>query len=395
MKKVKIFIISIFILVSSLFVLNVCVSFSTNSMQTVNAASIKLSTKKITLKIGDKKKLKLKNAKGKIKWKSSNKSVAKVSSKGVVTARKKGTAKIYATYEGKKYTCRITVKYAPLKSIVIENGNSGMILEGKKFVLSVTTKPDYYENLIKFASSNTNVATVDEFGVVTAKSVGIATIKAYYGSRSATYTLSVYRDVLFTNKNTVCIKKGSSDVFTITASGGVDLRCNISDPSIVSCSWGQQSYTDSEGHASIPLTVTAKSVGYTYITITSSTGKKLILGVEVIPSLIISDSNIYPLIYWNYAEEGAPMYWNKMTIQNVSISGTKVTMTIYADYFSKNRTPCVYYKVLDKDGVVVDTGRKLLYNHETGETFIEYFYIYNTEDPGEYTLEFLDYTYTY
>lgn len=42
-------------------------------------------------------------------WKSSKKKVAAVSSNGVVTAKKKGTAKITASYAGATYTCTIKV----------------------------------------------------------------------------------------------------------------------------------------------------------------------------------------------------------------------------------------------------------------------------------------------
>ena len=42
-------------------------------------------------------------------WKSSNKSVAKVSSKGVVKGVKIGTATITAVNNGKRYSCKVTV----------------------------------------------------------------------------------------------------------------------------------------------------------------------------------------------------------------------------------------------------------------------------------------------
>ena len=43
---------------------------------------------------------------------SSKTKVAKVSKKGLVTAKSKGTSKITATYKKKKYTCTVTVKKA-------------------------------------------------------------------------------------------------------------------------------------------------------------------------------------------------------------------------------------------------------------------------------------------
>ena len=46
----------------------------------------------------------------KVKWSSSQKKVATVSSKGKVIAKKKGKAVITATVKGKKYKCKLTVK---------------------------------------------------------------------------------------------------------------------------------------------------------------------------------------------------------------------------------------------------------------------------------------------
>ena len=47
---------------------------------------------------------------GKVKWSSSKKKIATVSSKGVVTAKKKGTAKVTAKVGKKKLFCNLTVK---------------------------------------------------------------------------------------------------------------------------------------------------------------------------------------------------------------------------------------------------------------------------------------------
>lgn len=44
-----------------------------------------------------------------VKWKSTKKSVAAVTKKGVIKAKKKGKATIYTTYKGKKYKCKIKV----------------------------------------------------------------------------------------------------------------------------------------------------------------------------------------------------------------------------------------------------------------------------------------------
>lgn len=67
-----------------------------------------LSKKKLTVKVGQSKKLSVKNAEGTVKWTSNKKKVATVKN-GKVTGKKKGTATITATVDGKKLTCKVTV----------------------------------------------------------------------------------------------------------------------------------------------------------------------------------------------------------------------------------------------------------------------------------------------
>ena len=78
-----------------------CFSFA--SIPTTSYAATKLSKKTANIKVGKSKTLKLKGASGKVTWKSSKKSVATVSSKGVVKAKKAGIATITATNRGKSY----------------------------------------------------------------------------------------------------------------------------------------------------------------------------------------------------------------------------------------------------------------------------------------------------
>lgn len=72
-------------------------------------AKVKINKSKITLTVGKKAKLKVTGTKQKVTWSSSNENVAVVSSKGKVVALKKGTAKITAKVQKKKYYCKVTV----------------------------------------------------------------------------------------------------------------------------------------------------------------------------------------------------------------------------------------------------------------------------------------------
>ncbi len=76
----------------------------------VNAAQISLNKKKASLTVGKTIQLNVKGAKAKIKWSSSNKKVATVSTKGKVKGKKPGQAVITAKIGKNILSCKITVK---------------------------------------------------------------------------------------------------------------------------------------------------------------------------------------------------------------------------------------------------------------------------------------------
>lgn len=75
----------------------------------VSAANVRLTKTSVTLNEGDTSKVSLNGATGKVKWTVSDASVFKYS-KGTVTAVSEGSAYLYATNNGKKYKCLVTVK---------------------------------------------------------------------------------------------------------------------------------------------------------------------------------------------------------------------------------------------------------------------------------------------
>lgn len=81
-----------------------------NSVKSVTKKKIyKLNRTSIKLKSGGSTRLKLKRYTGKVKWKSVNPKIAKVSAKGVVKAVKAGNTRVYARVGKKKYICKVHV----------------------------------------------------------------------------------------------------------------------------------------------------------------------------------------------------------------------------------------------------------------------------------------------
>ena len=81
-----------------------------NAVSTQAASKVKLNRKKATITVGKSVTLKVKNAKKKVKWSTSNKKVATVNKKGKVTGEKAGKATITAKVGRQKYKCKVTVK---------------------------------------------------------------------------------------------------------------------------------------------------------------------------------------------------------------------------------------------------------------------------------------------
>ncbi|MBR1627792.1 MAG: Ig-like domain-containing protein [Lachnospiraceae bacterium] len=107
--------------ISLLGLLVLFVGFSFLTLQA--EAAVRLSKSKVSMVVGASYNLKLEGTKKTAKWKSSQTKVASVNSKGVVKAKKKGTAKITATIGKKNYTCTVTVKEKKTYAIKIKTGD--------------------------------------------------------------------------------------------------------------------------------------------------------------------------------------------------------------------------------------------------------------------------------
>lgn len=90
---------------------------ATGTLESHAASKIKLSKKKVSTNVGKSFTLKVKGTKKKVKWKSSNKKVATVSTKGKVKAKKSGKATITAKVGNKKLKCKVIV-YPNYKKII-------------------------------------------------------------------------------------------------------------------------------------------------------------------------------------------------------------------------------------------------------------------------------------
>lgn len=117
-----------------------------------------------------------------ITWSSDDEAIATVSEDGIVTGHKAGSTTITGTLEnGMSVTVRVTVSIIPLTDIDVVVPDE--ILKGRPTSLKITPTPantTEFEN-IEYESSNEDIFTVDENGVITGVKEGSATLTIRVG----------------------------------------------------------------------------------------------------------------------------------------------------------------------------------------------------------------------
>ena len=121
---------------------------------------------------------------GKVTFKSSNKKVATINSKGVITGKKAGKAVI--TVKVGKYTKKLTVKVKKPSFKLVKS--SAKLKKGKKTTIKVKAAP---VSKVTYKTSNKKVATVNSKGVVTAKKKGTAKITVKCNGITRTFKVTV------------------------------------------------------------------------------------------------------------------------------------------------------------------------------------------------------------
>ena len=153
----------------------------------------------------------------KVTWSSSNTSIATVDQNGKVTSLAGGSATITAKNGDNQATCSVNVT-VPVSSVTL-NKISLALVKGQSETLTATVKPDdATDKKVTWSSSNTSIATVDQYGKVTAVAGGSATITAKAGDKQATCTVTVTVPVssITLNKTSLALIKGQSETLTAT-----------------------------------------------------------------------------------------------------------------------------------------------------------------------------------
>ena len=127
-------------------------------------------------------------------WTSSDSSVATVDQDGFVTAISAGTATITVTTSdgGRTATCTVTV-VVPVTDISLNKTRTTLPVGATESLTATITPSNATDKSVTWFSSNTNVATVTDSGIVSAKAAGSATITVTTndGGKCATCSVTV------------------------------------------------------------------------------------------------------------------------------------------------------------------------------------------------------------
>lgn len=305
------------------FVLVFFVTFAavwTANLDSTYAATKKIHLKKttITLTAGRTYQQKLLDKKGKVikatkvKWKSSKKSVARISTKGKVTAVKPGTAKMTAKYKGKTYKFTVKVKEPPHNKVISIEPETLSLTVGNTDAVVVHT--DNGESLTA-ESNNDNIDfgwgdwiddTNDAYLWVSGEAAGTSVVTVYDD-----YDHSVAAKLNITIRNLTPLEKFQEYICEkgdVNSDGDIALKFALSDQIVTLFTNHESSIDfefinyDSEGEVNTTVLMTMDLPNDTVVTPQVSAANMLATA-----DIAVSRYNDKNTIAWTYFENGQVM----------------------------------------------------------------------------------------
>ena len=217
-----------------------------------------------------------------ITWKSSNNDVITVEN-GVVKAKSVGMAYITAvTVTGISASCKVTVVPTSVSSLSL-NTESIDLVKDATYQLICSISPEYATNkVLVWTSLNNEIASVNESGLVTAISTGVAVITATTTdgtNLSASCTVNVTNPVIALTLDRISAELMVGQQMTLQAT------CTPSNADNINVSWS----SNNEDIASVNNgVVIAKGLGDAIITARSVNGIEATCKITVVPTPVTS-----------------------------------------------------------------------------------------------------------
>ena len=347
-------------------------------------SSITLNAKEMTLVEGTSAQLEAdvqpENASDKsITWDSSDNEVATVED-GNITAIKEGTAIITATAGKKTASCTVTVTKAfiPVSSISLSQTSLEMV-KGEKVTLTVAIEPeDATDKTVSWTSSNDDIITVDNTGMVHAIGGGAARVTAVAGEQSAFCDIVVTVPVskIKLNPTSCTLEEGqtitlyetifpedATDKTVTWESSDVEVA-TVEDGTVTAIKEGTATITASAGEksASCTVTVNKKVIAVTSITLDKT---ELSLTEEESSTLV---ATVLPMdatdktVMWNSSDSSVA------SVSDGTVTAIKegtATITASAGEKSATCTVTVNKKVIAVTSVTLDLTTLSLTEGET------------------------------
>ena len=314
-----------------------------------------------------------------ISWKSSDPTVVNVNSNGELTAISKGTAVITVTVTGAtdgaetlSATCVVKVSEILVDRIVLDENTLKMSV-GSSQALIVSIGPDDAANkVVKWISSNTSVATVDDNGIITAVSAGMATITATTtdGSKlNATCTVTVTKVpvTISLSQSSNTMKVGDTCKLTVTIGPAslTDKRVSwsSSNPLVANVDQNGNVFAVKDGNAVITVaslndpTVTATcsitvmkekvTLKLTPNSITMDSGKTFTLNAVVGPSTIANKN-----VSWSSSDSSVATVDQNGVVKAIQSGKATIPATSREDQAVKSKCVVTVKSVLE--GISLD-----------------------------------------
>ena len=287
-----------------------------------------------------------------VSWQSSNNTIAEISNLGLLTARSVGTAVITTNFEGQSNSASITVTAATLDSITV-SPNTSSLPNGTNINLQAT---GFYSDAssqdlttqVSWQSGNNAIAEISNLGLLTARSIGVATITASFDGKNSSSSITITDatiDSITVSPNTSSLPNGTNINLQATGfysdASSKDLTAQVS--------W--QSGDNAIAEISNLGLLTARSIGSATIT-ASFDGQSSTALITITPATLNS-ININP---------------GNLAIANGTSSSLLVT-GLYSDLTTQNLTQQVTWQSSDNSIAEINTDG-LVTGYSTGTATI-------------------------
>ena len=299
-----------------------------------------------------------------VTWKSSSTKVATVSSDGVVTGVKAGTATITCTSAatGAKATCKVTVGYVKLDQ------TEAILEKTKTLTLTPTVYPSSLtDKSVTWASSDKKVATVSNDGVVTGVKSGTVTITCTSVATGLKTTCKVTVGFVKLDKTEAILEKYKTLTLTPTVypsaltdksvtwkSSNKKVAMVANDGTVIGVKSGTATITCTSNATGLKTTCKV-TVGFVKLDKTETAlekGSTMTLKATVYPSALEDKS-----VTWKSSNTAIATVTSKGKVTGVKAGTATITCTSVATGLSTTCTVTVGYVKLDKTEVTVAKGK--------------------------------------